>query len=338
MHEKVRWGVLGTANIAVKKVIPAMQPSAFCEIAAIASRNIDKSRTAAIALDIPRAYGSYESLLGDPSIDAVYIPLPNNLHLEWTTKAAEAGKHVLCEKPIGLNADDVRRMIDVRDRTNVKIQEAFMVRTHPEWLRVQELIRMGKIGELKAITGFFSYFNDDKVNIRNKLATGGGGLLDIGCYCINTSRLIFESEPTMVSGVIKRDPSSGVDILASAILEFPSGHASFTCSTQLVPYQRMQFFGTKGRIEVQIPFNIPVETSTKIFIDDGSDLYGENIVEMEFESANQYTIQGDLFSKAILENSEQEISLEDSFGNMAVIDSIFRSAKTGKNEVPEAIS
>lgn len=334
MSEKIRWGILGTANIAVKKVIPSMQAGNFCEITAIASRDPQKAKAAADELKIKKSYGSYEELLADSEVDAVYNPLPNHLHFEWTMKAAEAGKHVLCEKPIGMNADEVRKLIEVRDRTNVKIQEAFMVRTHPAWIAVRDLIKQNRIGDLRAITGFFSYFNDDKLNIRNNLEMGGGALMDIGCYCINISRFIFEDEPDKVSGLIARDSETGIDKMTSAMLDFPSGHTAFTCSTQLVPFQRMQFFGTKGRIEVQIPFNIPLDSPTNIFIDDGSDLYGENIETLEFETANQYMIQGNLFSKAILENSEQAISLEDSFNNMAVIDAVFRSAETGNWEKP----
>ncbi|MEZ5426962.1 MAG: Gfo/Idh/MocA family oxidoreductase [Pyrinomonadaceae bacterium] len=337
MIEKVRWGVLGTANIAVKKVIPAMRSGRFCTIAAIASRNAEKAGRAAGTLGIPKSYPSYQELLNDPEIEAVYIPLPNHLHVEWAKRAAEAGKHVLCEKPIGLNAAEVRELIKVRDRCGVKIEEAFMVRTHPKWLSVRDLIRSGRIGEVRAITGFFSYFNDDSENIRNKLEMGGGALMDIGCYPINISRFIFEDEPRRVSGLIERDRETGIDKLTSAMLDFPQGHSAFTCSTRLVPYQRMQFFGEKGRIEVQIPFNIPPETPTEIFIDDGEDLYGRNVETIRFDAADQYTIQGDLFSEMIRENSDPAISLEDSFANMAAIEAVFRSAETGDWERPESL-
>ena len=334
MNKKIRWGVLGTAHIAVKKVIPAMQNGDYCEITAIASRNLEKAKQAANDLSIPKFYGSYEDLLADVEIEAVYIPLPNNLHVEWSIKAAEAGKHVLCEKPIGLTAEEARKLIETRSRTGVKIQEAFMVRTHPKWIFVRDLIRAGRIGKLQAINGFFSYFNDDASNIRNKPEMGGGALMDIGCYCINISRFIFADEPKKVAGLIEKDENTGIDKLTSAILDFPNGQATFTCSTQLVPYQRMQFFGTTGRIEVEIPFNIPPKIPTRIFIDDGADLYGKNIETIEFPAVDQYTIQGDLFSKAILENTEQAIVLEDSIKNMTVIEAVFRAAETGKWEIP----
>jgi predicted dehydrogenase len=216
----------------------------------------------------------------------------------------------------------------------VKIQEAFMVRTHPQWIEVRDLIEQNRIGALQAITGFFSYFNTDAANIRNHLETGGGALYDIGCYCINISRFITGEEPRKVSALIKRDKNLGIDKLTSAILDFPSCQSTFTCATQLVPHQRMQFFGAKGRIEAEIPFNIPPETATLIYVDDGSDLYGKNIETIEIPAVNQYTIQGDLFSRAILENSEQAIPLEDSLKNMAVIDAVFRAAESGKWETP----
>ncbi len=337
MTKKIRWGVLGAAKIALTKVIPAMRQGTYSEISAIASRDLEKARTAARNLNVPKFYGSYEELLADREIDAIYNPLPNNLHVLWTIKSAEAGKHVLCEKPIGLTVEEARKLIDARDRTGVKIQEAFMVRSHPQWLAVRDLIEQGRIGKLQTISGFFSYYNDDAANIRNNLENGGGALFDIGCYCINISRFITGEEPGKVSALIRRDDKSKVDKLTSAILDFPSCHSTFTCSTQLVPYQRMQFFGSKGRIEVEIPFNIPVDRPTRIFVDDGADLYGANVEIIEIPTADQYTIQGDLFSKAIIENSEQAISLEDSVKNMSVIEAVFRAAEMGKWEIPKSL-
>src|ERR1043166_3538065 len=259
MSNKVRWGVLGTAKIALTKVIPAMQRSHACEIVAIASRDFAKAEETAERLRIPKAYGSYEELLADDSLEAIYNPLPNNLHVSWTIKSAEAGKHVLCEKPIAMNAAEAATLIDVRDRTGVRIQEAFMVRVHPQWLETRGLINSGKIGSLRSITGFFSYFNPDPANIRNQLELGGGALIDIGCYPINISRFIFETEPRRVLSVIERDAATETDALTTAVLEFPNGHSTFTCSTRLAPSQRMIFHGTEGRIEVLIPFNAPHE-------------------------------------------------------------------------------
>lgn len=335
MVKKIRWGVLGAANIAIKKVIPAMRQGRYSEIIAIASRDAEKAKRAADELNIPKSYGSYEELLADEEIDAVYNPLPNNLHVEWTIKAAEAGKHVLCEKPIGLSSAEAAKLIDTRDRTGVKIQEAFMVRTHPQWLVVRDLIERERIGALQSITGFFSYFNTDAANIRNSLETGGGALMDIGCYCINLSRFILGEEPRRVSALIERDARTKIDKLTSAILDFPTCQSTFTCATQLVPFQRMQFFGTKGRIEVEIPFNIPPDQPTRIFIDAGADLFGANVETIKVPAADQYTIQGDLFSRAISEGSEQAIPLEDSVKNMSVIEAVFRAAETGNWESPD---
>src|ERR1700680_45226 len=291
-NRKVRWGFLGAASIAVPKVIPGMQQSEYCDVAAIASRDVAKARAAAATLKIGKAYGSYEELLADPEIEAIYNPLPNHLHVPWSMKAMEAGKHVLCEKPIALNAAEARALLPVRDRVGVKIGEAFMVRTHPQWMRTRELIREGRIGELRAIVGEFSYFNRDAKNVRNKPEWGGGGVMDIGCYPITMSRFMFAAEPLQVTGVLERDPEFGTDRLASAILEFSGGQAVFTCSTQMVPYQRMQFLGMKGRIEIEIPFNAPPNKTTRIFVDDGSDVGGAGIKVETIPAWDQYTIPG----------------------------------------------
>jgi predicted dehydrogenase len=331
---KLKWGVLGAASIAVRKVIPGMQQGEYCDVAAIASRDLSKARSAAASLKIGKAYGSYEELLADPEIEAIYNPLPNHLHVPWSIKAMEAGKHVLCEKPIALSAAEARTLLPVRDRAGVKIGEAFMVRTHPQWLRTRELIREGRIGELRAIVGVFSYFNRDAQNVRNKPEWGGGGLMDIGCYPITMSRFMFAAEPLQVSGVLERDPEFGIDRLASAILQFSGGQAVFTCSTQMVPYQRMQFLGKKGRIEIEIPFNAPPNKPTRIFVDDGSDVGGAGIKIETIPVCDQYTIQGDVFSKAILEDRDVPVPLEDAIANMAVIDAIFRAAESARWEKP----
>jgi predicted dehydrogenase len=320
MTDKVRWGILSTANIALKKVIPAMQRSSWCDITAIASRDLRKAKAAADELQIPKAYGSYEELLADDSIEVVYNPLPNHLHVPWTLKAAAAGKHVLCEKPIALNANEARTLIAARDRYGVRIQEAFMVRTHPQWLETQRLIRNGRIGTLRSITGFFSYVNTDPANIRNQPDIGGGALMDIGCYPITISRWIFETEPRRVLGLIERDPEFGIDNLTTAVLDFPTGHSTFTCSTRLAPYQRTMFHGTRGRIEVLIPFNASNDSPTQILVDDET---------IEIPVCDQYEIQGTLFSQALRENTEQPIPLEDAINNMTVIDAVFRSATNG---------
>jgi predicted dehydrogenase len=310
-----------------------MQQGDWSAVLAIASRDINKATKVAQRLGIPKAYGSYEELLNDDEVEAIYNPLPNHLHVPWTTRAAEAGKHVLCEKPIGLNMEEAAQLLAVRDRTEVRIQEAYMVKTHPQWIGALELIKSGRIGELRAINGFFSYFNPDPENIRNKVEIGGGGMLDVGGYPITIARFIFREEPRRVIGLIERDPHLGIDRLASVILDFPAGQANFTCGTQIVPYQRMQICGTRGRIEVEIPFNAPADKPTRIFIHDGANLGGTSPEVKEFAICDQYTIQGDLFSRAILENTAQAIPLEDAVKNMAVIDAIFRSASSDRWEM-----
>jgi predicted dehydrogenase len=336
MKTKVRWGVLGVADIAMRKVIPAMQRGEWSEIVAIASRDLGRAKQAAARLGIEKAYGSYEELLADPAVEAIYNPLPNHLHVPLSIKAAEAGKHVLCEKPISLTVEEARSLQETRDRTGMKIGEAFMVRTHPQWRKVLDLIKEGRIGRVRSVIGCFSYFNRDPKNIRNILEYGGGGLMDIGCYLIYTSRLAFGEEPQRVCGLIDYDQEMRTDVMTSAMLEFPSGHCVFTCSTQFVPYQRVQILGTEKRIEVEVPFNAPPDRPCRIFVDDGAEPSGRKAEILEFEVCDQYTIQGDLFSQSIRQNTSLPVPLEGSIRNMAVIEAIFRSAKSGSWERPVA--
>jgi predicted dehydrogenase len=334
IRDRVRWGVLGVASIAVRRVIPGMQKGEWSEVTAIASRDLRKAEEAARNLGVGKAYGSYEALLADPEIDAIYNPLPNDLHVPWSIKAAEAGKHVLCEKPLSVTVAEARKLLAARDRTGVKIGEAFMVRTHPRWLRARELIRGGRIGQLRSISGQFSYFNRDPANIRNIRGSGGGALLDIGCYPTTLSRFIYGEEPVRAFGDIERDPDTGTDRLTSAILDFPSGQSTFTCSTQLVHFQRMEFLGTLGRMEIQYPMNPPNGQPSHILIDQGKGTAASIAMET-FEYADQFTIQGDLFSRAILENGDVPVPIEDSIRNIAVIEAVFRSAESGKWERPQ---
>ena len=334
MANKLRWGVLSTAKIGLRKVIPAMQLGEYTSVTAIASRDIARARAAAASLGIPTAYASYEELLADPEIDAIYKPLPNHLHVPWTIKAAQAGKHVLCEKPLSLTVAEAETLLAVRASAGVKIGEAFMIRSYSQWLRLRELLNERRIGELRSVMGFFSYFNNDPANIRNRVEWGGGGLMDIGCYLIHASRFAFAQEPERVIGLIDRDPAMHVDRLTSCILDFPSGQSIFTCSTQLVPYQRVQFFGTHGRIEIEIPFNAPPDRPTRLYIDSSGDLFGGEITTETFPASDQYTLQGDAFSKAVLENTEVPVPVEDAIRNMAVIEAVFASARSGQWEAP----
>jgi predicted dehydrogenase len=320
---KVQWGILGTAKIAREKVVPAMRKSAYCEIVGIASRNEEQAQSVARLLNVPKAYGSYEALLNDDRIDAIYIPLPNHMHVEWSIKALNAGKHVLCEKPIGVSSSDAEKLLKAaQEKPHLKAMEAFMYRFHPQWVYVKSLVDNGKIGELKTIQSFFSYYNVDMNNIRNRKDAAGGAMRDIGCYCISWSRLLFGKEPERVFGMVEYDPQSETDRLSSGILQFSSGVSTFTCSTQLTPYQRVNILGTEGRIEIEIPVNAPPDRSTKVWIHTktGSE-------EAVFEAVDQYTVQGDLFSQAILNNSDVPITLEDSINNMRVIEAVFESSE-----------
>jgi predicted dehydrogenase len=327
--EPVRWGILGAARIATTKVIPAMKASRLAGVVAIASRDIVKARAAAEQLGIARAYGSYEELLGDPDVEAVYNPLPNHLHVPWSVRAAQAGKHVLCEKPIALSAAEARTLLAVRDANQVQIAEAFMVRTHPQWLEVERLVASGAIGALRVVSGHFSYYRRDPRDIRSHAEWGGGALMDIGCYPIFIARWMFGAEPTDVASMIDRDPELGVDRLTSAMLRFPAGHATFTCAGQLVAYQRMHLFGERARIDVEIPFNAPPDVPCRIFLDDGSRLGGASAKTIEIPAADQFTLQADRFSDAVRGVGTVPVSLETSIGNMAVIDALFRSAAEG---------
>jgi len=323
--EKVTWGIISTAKIGIEKVIPAMQKGKFCDVAAIASRNPDAAKKAAAKLKIPKAYGSYQELLADPDIQAVYNPLPNHMHVEWSIKSLEAGKHVLCEKPIAMNAAEAQELLTVsKNYPDLKIMEAFMYRLHPQWQKAKQLVTEGAIGRIKTIQSFFSFFNNNPENIRNKPECGGGGLMDIGCYCISLSRFIFGAEPERVSGKVEYDQKLKVDSRASGILDFGNVTSTFTCSMQLSPYQRVNIFGTKGRIEIEIPFNAPPDKPCRMFFQDGGD-----IKEIVFEICDQYGIQGDLFSQVILDKKEVPTPLEDAVANMKVIEAIIESNKTG---------
>jgi len=320
---KVRWGILSTAKIAREKVIPGMQAGKYCDIVAIASRNKAQAEEVASRLKIPVVYGSYTELLSDPNIDAVYIPLPNHLHVEWAIKCVQAGKHVLCEKPIALSSAQATQLLQVAQANpTVKVMEAFMYRFHPQWVRAKELVNNGKVGRLRTIDSFFSYHNVDPNNIRNKPEMGGGGMMDIGCYCVSLARFIFNSEPVGVKAIVEIDPVLGTDTLVSGVMEFADGTSSFTCSTQLMPYQRVNIVGTEGRIEIEIPFNAPPASTTRLW------LHTKNgSAEMTFEPVDQYTIQGDLFSMAILNNEPAPTPLEDAVNNMKAIEAVFESAK-----------
>jgi predicted dehydrogenase len=331
--ENVRWGILSTALIGTAKVIPAMLKSRQLSVAAIASRDLHRAQQAAAALGIPKAYGSYEELLADPGIDAIYNPLPNHLHVELTLAAARAGKHVLCEKPFSIKAAD----LDVLrpHAAKVHIWEAFMVRFHPQWAAVREEIRRGAIGELRYMHVPFSYFNDDPANIRNMADIGGGALYDIGCYAITAGRWFFEGEPERVIAAVDRDPAFKTDRTTSGILDFGRGrHLAFTVSTQSARYQRVQLVGTQGRIEIEIPFNAPQDQGTRYWVDDASALDGSGIRTVSLPVADQYQLQAEAFSNAVRSRQPDATALDDAAANMRIIDALFASEASGRFERP----
>lgn len=323
---KIKWGVLSTARIGVKQVIPAMQRGQFSEVTAIGSRSLAQARQVAEQLGIPTCYGSYDELLADPDIDAIYNPLPNHLHYQWTKKAMEAGKHVLCEKPLGLNIEEIQALIRIRDRCRVKGGEAFMVKTMSQWNAVLNKIVNGEIGKLRMVQGMFSYHNTDPGNIRNIQGYGGGAMWDIGCYPVTMSRYLFREEPIRVAASLEFDPEMNIDRLATVIMDFPSGKALFGTSTQLVPFQRMHVFGTGGHLEVPIPFNAPNDRPCVIKQDSGDILF-DNVIHTSLETVDQYSLQGDAFSRAIIEDHEVPSTFEDALANTKVLLAIFQAAQ-----------
>src|SRR5688572_20338211 len=318
---RLRWGVLGTSNFARNKMIPALQQSGYVDVAAIASRDLAKAQTFAAQFGIPKCYGTYKELVEDNTLDVIYNPLPNHLHVPWSIRALEAGKHVLCEKPVAMSAHEAGQLLRASARyPSLKVMEAFMYRTHPQWQSAKQIVDDGGVGELRTIHSLFSYFNADGGNIRNQPEAGGGGLMDIGCYNISLSRFLFDSEPKRVMGLVQYDPRFNTDILASAILDFGKGTATFTCSTQLVLHQRVNILGTTGRVEIEVPFNAPPDKPSRLWHQRGND-----IQEVRFEPCNQYTIQADRFSQAILTDTPVPTPLTDAVNNMKVIEAVLES-------------
>jgi predicted dehydrogenase len=330
MSGTVRWGILSTADIGVRKVIPGIRKAARCEVVAIASRDGEQARAVADQLGIPSAHASYEALLADPGVDAVYIPLPNHMHMDWTIAALRAGKHVLCEKPLAMTADDAQRMVDVAHETGLHLMEAFMYRQHPSWVAAMDLVDSGRIGTLTAVQSWFSYYNDDATNIRNIVEYGGGALFDIGCYTINLSRMVFGGEPLHIQASVRRDRATGVDALVSAILDFDGGIASFTCAIRSESDQRVHIYGTKGRISIDIPFNIPPDRPTRIRLTAGGDPpVAPDTTVLEFPTTDPYTAEVERFVSAVLDGGPTPVPPEDAVANLRVIDAIFAIAERG---------
>lgn len=325
---QVRWGIMGVAKIATEKVVPGMKKASLVEIVGIASRSAEKAKQAAARLGLAASYGSYEELLADERIDAVYIPLPNHLHVEWSIKSLQAGKHVLCEKPIGLNVAEAEKLAAAgREHPRLKLMEAFMYRHHPQWVTARRMVNEGKIGQLRTIQTLFSYFNRNAADVRNQAQIGGGGLMDIGCYPISLSRFLFAAEPKRVMGQLEYDPDFHTDRLASAILEFTGGTGTFTCGTQIAPYQRVHIVGTEGRIEIEIPFNAPPDRPCRLWHQQAA-----GTQEIVFDVCDQYGIQAELFSRAVIDDSPVPTPIDDAVANMRVIEALVRSGQSGRWE------
>ena len=304
MTDKLRWGVLSTADIGLQKTLPGLQRSERGEVAAIGSRDQGRAQKAADELGIPRAYGSYEELLADPDIDAVYNPLPNHLHARWTLEAARAGKHVLCEKPLAMDVEEAQGMIDGCREAGILLGEGFMYRLHPQWVRVREILAAGTLGDIHAVQVMFTYNNNDPDDIRNQPEMGGGGLMDIGCYCIDVARMVMGGvEPTGGSGLVRVDPDFGTDVLATAILSFEGDrHASFTCATRSSSDQRVHILGSEAHLTVEVPFNAPPDQQLRLLLSDGWP-GNEPTVEL-IPAADQYALEGDAFAAAVLDGAD----------------------------------
>jgi predicted dehydrogenase len=331
--DKVRWGIISTANIGVEKVIPGMLKSRQLEVHAIASRSLATAKKAARKLGIPVAYGSYDELFDDPEIDAVYNPLPNHLHVPLTMAAATRGKHVLCEKPIALDAREAKKLKSAPP--GVIIAEAFMVRHHPQWKRARTMVREGRLGTLRAMQSLFTYYNVNPDDIRNMADVGGGAAYDIGCYPIVVARYIFGSEPVRVAALIDRDPTFGTDRLTSALIDFGEGrHLTLTVSTQLTPYQRVNIMGTKARLEIEIPFNAPLGEPTMIYLDNGKKHADASARAIRIAKADQYQLEAEAFGRAIRGEEPLEFGVDDAILQARVLDAVFKAAKSGRWEKP----
>jgi predicted dehydrogenase len=331
--DPVRWGVISTAKIGTQKVLPGMMKSKQIEIRAIASRSLPTAKKWAKKLGIPVAYGSYEELLDDPEIEAIYNPLPNHLHVPLTLAAARKGKHVLCEKPIALSAAEAETLKTAP--TGIIIAEAFMVRHHPQWQKARDLVRKGRLGDVRAIQALFSYYNVDPANVRNIADIGGGAAYDIGCYPVVTARYIFGAEPLRVVSLIDRDPKFATDRTTSALVDFGEGrHLTFTTSTQATNHQRVNILGTKGRLAVQIPFNAPQGGAMRLYLDNGSQLGDASAKPIKLDKADQYQLQGEAFSRAVRGKGKLEYGVDDAILQARVLDALFRSEKSGNWETP----
>ena len=317
-------GILSVSGFFQKKIAIPVAKSPMIELAAIASRSQQKADAAAKEYNIRKAFGSYEALLDDQEVEAVYIPLPNHMHAEFIRKAADAGKHIICEKPIALNAREAEESITYAQNKGVRIMEAFMYRFHPQWQHARELIRMKEIGKVHLVQVFFSYNNTDPKNIRNREDAGGGALLDIGCYAVSSSRFLMNAEPKRVVSVAQNDPDFKTDILMSGMMDFGGSHAEFTIGTQTFPFQRVTAFGSGGNISIEIPFNTPSDVETRMWV---TNSVGTR--EVIFAPEDHYILEFEAFARAIKEGTEVPTPPADAIANMKVLDALRESAISG---------
>ncbi len=327
----VRWGVLSTSGFAERTFIPGLRKSPIIEVAAVASRSAERAEAFAQRCSIPAAYATYEDLLADPTIEVIYNPLPNSMHVEWTRRAAEAGKHVLCEKPMGLSAAELDALVALASR--VHVAEGFMVRFHPQWSETRALVRSGRLGRVSHMHVAFAYHNVDGSNIRNVAEVGGGAMYDIGCYAVVAARWFMEADPVRVTAFADTDPTFGTDRLTAAILDFGDGRlCTLQVSTQSVFHQRVNVYGAAGRLELTIPFNQPQDDSVTYLVHDGRSAHGLDAEQVVVPAADQYTLQGEAFSRRVRAEPPSPEALHDARTNMRVIDAVFASARSGRVE------
>jgi len=325
--QKIRWGVLGCASIAKRSVVPGIQGSEFNEVRAIASRSLETAQATANELNIPLAYGSYEELINDQELDAIYIPLPNQLHKEWTIKAMKAGKHVLCEKPIALTHKEAEEMLLVSKEMNVIAAEAFMYRYHPRYERIKQLIDDGVIGDLRLIKGSFTFNNGDSTeNVRFVKEWGGGSLYDVGCYPISAARYLLGREPIAATmQAMFSEKHGGVDMMAAGLVEFP-GDVSllFDCGMWAAFRNPLEILGTKGRIEIPHAFLGKNENEGNYYVHTD-----HGVEEIKAEYLDTYALQADAIARAIYGEQSLPFPLDDAIANMKVLEACLQSAENG---------
>jgi predicted dehydrogenase len=334
MESIVNWGVLGAANIAVKHALPGMREAPSAKLLAIASRDLGKAQAVAQALGVPRAYGSYDALLADGEIDAVYVPLPNPLHFEWSLRALEAGKDVLCEKPLCLSSEQISELCAARDRSGRKIEEAFAYRNHPQWTKVLEIIASGTLGAVRSVHGTLAKQFLDPTDIRNNPNDGGGGIYDLGSYAISACNMIFGRKPARVVAALERDPAFGIDRLSSALLDYGDAHAAFTVATQAGSsawgsHQQLSILCAQGWLRLEFPYSQVRPTECRVEIGDATSVGAFPTSTLSFAAINQFALQAERFSRLVRGEAVRAWPIEEARDTLRTIEGLFESARTG---------